>query len=142
MIWVFPVTYTPSLVCQYLLFLLYHCHLALLRMSPAERASVLLQVVKYSAENGHRAAERKFGVSEKLVRDWRKAGMESTASRQTGQTTMRLSWKCEESLSRPGRIHGEETKVDWTKVSLVEDVSQVNQAAKRLQLLELKKQLG
>ena len=31
-----------------------------------------LQVVKYAAENGNGAAERKFGVSEKLVVDWRK----------------------------------------------------------------------
>ncbi|KAJ0066263.1 hypothetical protein NL108_004114 [Boleophthalmus pectinirostris] len=54
-----------SLVCEYLLllFLLYHCHFALLRMSPAERASVLLQVVKHAAESGNRVAERKFGES-------------------------------------------------------------------------------
>ena len=31
-----------------------------------------LQVVKYAAENGNRAAERKFEMREKLVRDWRK----------------------------------------------------------------------
>ena len=31
-----------------------------------------LQVVKYAAENGNRAAERKFETREKLVKDWRK----------------------------------------------------------------------
>lgn len=36
-------------------------------------AAYKLQVVKYAAENGNRPAERKFGVNEKLVRDWRKA---------------------------------------------------------------------
>ncbi|KAJ0068607.1 hypothetical protein NL108_009722 [Boleophthalmus pectinirostris] len=52
----------------------------LLRMSAAKRASVLQLIVKYSAKKGNRAAERKFGVSEKLVRHWRKAVMENTAS--------------------------------------------------------------
>lgn len=32
-----------------------------------------LQVIKYAAENGNRPAETKFGVSEKNLRDWRKA---------------------------------------------------------------------
>ena len=36
-------------------------------------AQFKLQIIKYAAENGNRATERKFGVSEKLVRDWRKA---------------------------------------------------------------------
>lgn len=36
-------------------------------------ADFKLQVVKYAAEHGNRAAERSFGVNEKLVRDWRKA---------------------------------------------------------------------
>uniref|UniRef100_A0A3P8W7B6 HTH CENPB-type domain-containing protein n=2 Tax=Cynoglossus semilaevis TaxID=244447 RepID=A0A3P8W7B6_CYNSE len=35
-------------------------------------AEFKLQLVKYAAENGNRATERRFGVSEKLVRDWRK----------------------------------------------------------------------
>lgn len=36
-------------------------------------AAYKLQVAKYAAENGNRVAGRKFGVNEKLVRDWRKA---------------------------------------------------------------------
>ena len=40
-------------------------------------------VVKYAAENSNRAAERKFGVSEKLVRDWRKAEVTLTAMKKT-----------------------------------------------------------
>ena len=31
-----------------------------------------LQVIAFAEEKGNRAAERKFSVSEKLVRDWRK----------------------------------------------------------------------
>ena len=46
-------------------------------------ADYKLQVVKYAAENGNRAAERKFGVSEKLVRDWRKAEVTLTAMKKT-----------------------------------------------------------
>lgn len=33
-------------------------------------ADYKLQVVKYAAKNGNRVADRKFGVSEKLMRDW------------------------------------------------------------------------
>ncbi|XP_056144003.1 DNA-directed RNA polymerase III subunit RPC4 isoform X2 [Lampris incognitus] len=36
-------------------------------------AEFKLQMVKYAAEHGNRAAERQFGVSEKIVRDWRRA---------------------------------------------------------------------
>lgn len=36
-------------------------------------ADFKLQIIKFAAENSFRAAERKFGVSEKLVRDWSKA---------------------------------------------------------------------
>ena len=36
-------------------------------------AEFKLKVIKYAAENGNRAAERQFGCSEKLVKDWRKA---------------------------------------------------------------------
>lgn len=46
-------------------------------------ADYKLRVVKYAAENGNRAAERKFGVSEKLVRDWRKAEATLTAMKAT-----------------------------------------------------------
>uniref|UniRef100_A0AAR2LC38 HTH CENPB-type domain-containing protein n=1 Tax=Pygocentrus nattereri TaxID=42514 RepID=A0AAR2LC38_PYGNA len=46
-------------------------------------ADYKLQVVKYAAENGNRAAERKFGVTEKLVRDWRKAEVSLTAMKKT-----------------------------------------------------------
>ena len=46
-------------------------------------ADYKLQVVKYAAENGNRAAERKCGVSEKLVRDWRKAEVNLTAMKKT-----------------------------------------------------------
>ena len=45
-------------------------------MPPKRRsytAGFKLQVVKYAAEKGNRPAEREFGVSEKLVRDWCKA---------------------------------------------------------------------
>ncbi|KAK1876233.1 Pogo transposable element with KRAB domain [Dissostichus eleginoides] len=45
-------------------------------MPPKRRsytADFKLQVVKYAAEKGNRPAEREFGVSEKLVRDWCKA---------------------------------------------------------------------
>lgn len=42
-----------------------------------------LKVVKYAAENGNRAAERKFGVNEKLVRDWQKAEDTLTAMKKT-----------------------------------------------------------
>lgn len=47
-----------------------------LPMRPTKRksypAAFKLQVVKYAEENNNRAADRKFNVSEKLVRDWRK----------------------------------------------------------------------
>ncbi|XP_072220783.1 zinc finger MYM-type protein 4-like isoform X2 [Leuresthes tenuis] len=46
-------------------------------------ADYKLQVVKYAAENGNRAAERKFGVCEKLVRDWRKAEVNLAAMKKT-----------------------------------------------------------
>ena len=46
-------------------------------------ADYKLQIVKYAAENGNRAAERKFGVSEKLVRDWRKAEVTLTEMKKT-----------------------------------------------------------
>ena len=46
-------------------------------------ADYKLQVVKYAAENGNRAAERKFGVNEKLVRDWRKAEVTLTTMKKT-----------------------------------------------------------
>lgn len=46
-------------------------------------ADYKLQVVNYAAENGNRAAERKFGVSEKLVRDWRKAELTLCAMKKT-----------------------------------------------------------
>lgn len=42
-----------------------------------------LQVVKYAAENGNRASERKFGVNEKLVRNWRKVEDTLTAMKKT-----------------------------------------------------------
>ncbi|KAK7890946.1 hypothetical protein WMY93_022909 [Mugilogobius chulae] len=42
-----------------------------------------LQIVTYATENGNRAAERKFGVSEKLVRDWRKAEATLTTMKKT-----------------------------------------------------------
>lgn len=35
-------------------------------------AGLKLSVIAYAEEHGNRAAERKFTVSEKLVRDWRK----------------------------------------------------------------------
>lgn len=45
-------------------------------MPPAKRksytAAFKLEVLKYAKENGNRPTERKYGVSEKLVRDWRK----------------------------------------------------------------------
>ena len=45
-------------------------------MPPAKRKSYTsafkLQVLEYAKEHGNRPAERHFGVSEKLVRDWRK----------------------------------------------------------------------
>lgn len=37
------------------------------------------QIIKYAAENGNHAAKRKFGVNEKLVRDWWKAEVTLTA---------------------------------------------------------------
>ena len=46
-------------------------------------AGYKLEVVKYAAENGNRSAERKFGVSEKLVRDWRKAEVTLTEMKKT-----------------------------------------------------------
>lgn len=46
-------------------------------------AAYKLKVVKYAVENGNRAAERKFGVSEKLVRDWRKAEVILSAMKKT-----------------------------------------------------------
>ena len=46
-------------------------------------AEYKLQVVKCAAENGNRAAERKFGASEKLVRDWRKAEVTLTEMKKT-----------------------------------------------------------
>lgn len=46
-------------------------------------ADYKLQIVKYAAENGNRAAERKFGVSEKLVRDWRKTEVTLTQMKKT-----------------------------------------------------------
>ncbi|XP_054649839.1 uncharacterized protein zgc:113149 isoform X7 [Dunckerocampus dactyliophorus] len=46
-------------------------------------ADYKLQVVKYAAENGKREAGRKFGVNEKLVRDWQKAELSLTAMKKT-----------------------------------------------------------
>ncbi len=46
-------------------------------------ADYKLQVVKFAAENSNRAAERKFGVSEKLVRDWRKVEATLSAMKKT-----------------------------------------------------------
>nr|XP_057936246.1 uncharacterized protein zgc:113149 isoform X4 [Doryrhamphus excisus] len=46
-------------------------------------ADYKLQVVKYAAENGKRAAGRRFGVSEKLVRDWQKAELFLTTMKKT-----------------------------------------------------------
>ncbi|XP_026095528.1 zinc finger protein 239-like isoform X2 [Carassius auratus] len=46
-------------------------------------AEYKLQAVKYAAENGNRAAGRKFGVSEKLVRDWRKMEVTLTLMKKT-----------------------------------------------------------
>ncbi|XP_037130109.1 uncharacterized protein si:dkeyp-84f3.9 isoform X7 [Syngnathus acus] len=46
-------------------------------------AGYKLHVVKYAAENGNRAAERRFGVNEKLVRDWRKAEVTLTEMKKT-----------------------------------------------------------
>ena len=48
------------------------------KMPPAKKrrtsytAALKLEVVEYAKENGNCAAERKFGISEKLARDWRK----------------------------------------------------------------------
>jgi len=46
-------------------------------------AEYKLQVAKYAAGSGNRAAGRKFGVSEKLVRDWRKTERNLTAMKKT-----------------------------------------------------------
>ena len=42
-------------------------------------------MVKYAAKIGNRAAERKFGMSEKLVRDWQKAEVNPTAMKKTNK---------------------------------------------------------
>ncbi|KAJ0023466.1 hypothetical protein NQD34_003365 [Periophthalmus magnuspinnatus] len=66
-------------------------------------ADYKMQVVKYAAKNGNRAAERKFGVNEKLVRDWRKAeviliSMEKTKKANRG---LKARWpKLEEQLHK------------------------------------------
>lgn len=46
-------------------------------------AEFKLQIIRYAAKNGNRAAERKFGVSEKLVRDLRKAEVTLIAMKKT-----------------------------------------------------------
>ncbi|KAJ0065603.1 hypothetical protein NL108_013635 [Boleophthalmus pectinirostris] len=52
-------------------------------------ADYKLQIVKSSDENGNRAAERKFGVTEKLVT--------------LGGCTMKLSWKSLDVWTKPGK---------------------------------------
>lgn len=69
----------------------------------AYSAEYKLQVVKYAAENGNRAAERKFGVSEKLARDWRKAEDTLAAMKKTKKANrgMKPRWpKLEERVHR------------------------------------------
>ncbi|KAJ0059190.1 hypothetical protein NL108_009126 [Boleophthalmus pectinirostris] len=78
------------LVDQYLL-LLCHCHVALY-------CACLLQKEPLSC----RAAEGKFGVSEKLVRDWGKAGMANTASGEPGGSAVQLPWKSLDGLTKCG----------------------------------------
>ncbi|KAJ0000467.1 hypothetical protein NQD34_012309 [Periophthalmus magnuspinnatus] len=46
-------------------------------------ADYKLQVVEYAAKNGNRAAERKFRVNEKLVRNWRKAEVNLISMKKT-----------------------------------------------------------
>lgn len=46
-------------------------------------AGYKLQVVKFAAEHGNRAAGRTYGVNEKLVRDWRKVEASLAAMKTT-----------------------------------------------------------
>ena len=66
-------------------------------------ADYKLQVVKYAAENGNRAAERKFGVREKLVRDWRKAEVNLTAMKKTKKANRGLKARWPELKERVRR---------------------------------------
>ena len=42
------------------------------KMRKSYEANFKLKVVSYAEEFGNRSAEREYGVSEKVVRDWRK----------------------------------------------------------------------
>ena len=67
-------------------------------------ADYKLQVVKYAAKNGNRAAERKFGVSEKLVRDWRKTEVTLTQMKKTKKANRGLKARWPELEERVHRL--------------------------------------
>ncbi|KAJ0049707.1 hypothetical protein NL108_000558 [Boleophthalmus pectinirostris] len=65
-----------------------------------QKENYKLQVVKYAAENGNQAAEKKFGVSEKLVTP--------------GGCNMQLSWKSLDGSTKsgPGILTGTDVESD------------------------------
>lgn len=79
-----------------------------------------LQAVKYAAENGNRAAERKFGVSEKLVRDWRKAEFTLTLMKKTKKANRGLKARWPELEERVHRWALEQRAAGrgWSTVQL------------------------
>lgn len=75
-------------------------------MPPKRRsycADYKLQVVDYAAKYGNRAAERMFGMSEKLVRDWRKAEATLAAMRKDKRANRGLKARWPELEER---LHG------------------------------------
>ena len=67
-------------------------------MAPTTRksydAKFKLNIVAFAKENGNRAAERKFNVSEKKLRDWRKKEDELRSTKKTkkGNHSGKASW--------------------------------------------------
>ena len=85
-------------------------------MAPTTRksydAEFKLNVVAFAKENGNRAAERKFNVSEKIVRDWRKKEDELRSTKKTKKANRsgKASWPVlEENLRKWTTVKSKKT---------------------------------
>ena len=85
-------------------------------MAPTTRksydAEFKLKVVAFAKENGNRAAERKFNVSEKIVRDWRKKEDELRSTKKTKKANRsgKASWPVlEENLRKWTTVKSKKT---------------------------------
>lgn len=85
----------------------------------AYSAKYKLQIVKYAAEHSNCAAERKFGVSEKFVWDWRKAKVTLSAKKETKKANCGLKARWSELGERVQRWVIEQ-RAAWRGLSTVQ----------------------